>query len=184
MTQRLRGRIEPRAKQNPRDKSADPPHNPVRFRAPLPEAKRCNKNKLRIQIALLAALAAFALPAAAQTPYTPPRTPCGQPSLEGVWTHNFIVLMESMSAAPLTLPEADAKVFGDRMGKAFGDALDRGLDSEVPELMRTSDGLPIVRGERRTRSVVMPADGKLPYTPEARREAMRDPPNPPSDNPE
>ena len=30
-----------------------------------------------------------------------------------------------------------------------------------------SDGLPIVRGQRRTRAVVQPADGKLPYTPAA-----------------
>jgi hypothetical protein len=35
------------------------------------------------------------------------------------------------------------------------------------------DGLPIVRGERRTRSVVEPADGKIPYTPEARKESQR-----------
>ncbi|MDP3492739.1 MAG: hypothetical protein Q8R82_06460 [Hyphomonadaceae bacterium] len=125
--------------------------------------------------------ATFAAPAYAQTPqaapaYSAPRTSFGQPSLEGVWTHNFILLMESSPHAPaLTLPEAEAGVMAATMGKAIGDQLDRGLDPEVPELMRNTDGLGIVRGERRTRSVVEPADGKLPYTPDVRKEAMRGP---------
>ena len=125
--------------------------------------------------------ATFVPLASAQTPpstpaYKAPRTSFGQPSLEGIWTHNFIVLMESSPHSPtLTVPEAEGRVMAAAMGKAIGDSLDRGLDPEVPELMRNTDGLPIVRGERRTRTVVEPADGKLPYTPEVRKEAMRGP---------
>ena len=73
----------------------------------------------------------------------------------------------------LVLPEAAAKQMAEAAAKGIGDALDRGLDPEVPELMKAADGLPIVRGERRTRSVVLPADGRLPYTPAARKESQR-----------
>ena len=115
-------------------------------------------------------------PASPAPAYTAPRTSFGQPSLEGVWTHNFILLMEASSRAPtLTLPEAEAQAMAAATGKMIGDQLDHGLDPEVPELMRNTDGLAIVRGERRTRSVVLPADGKLPYTPEARNESRRGP---------
>jgi hypothetical protein len=123
-------------------------------------------------------------PAALQ-PYSAPRTSFGHPSLEGVWTQNFVILMEAMPQAPmLVLPEAAAKQMAEAAAKGIGNALDRGLDPEVPELMKMTDGLPIVRGERRTRSVVLPADGKLPYSPEARKESSRGPHSPLIDNPE
>ncbi len=122
-------------------------------------------------------------PAIAAKPYTAPRTSFGTPSFEGIWTQNFVMLMESSPRTPmLVLPEADAKKVGDMMAKAIGDSLDRGLDPEVPELMKVTDGLPIVRGERRTRMVVLPEDGKIPYTADARKESARGPRNPPSDN--
>lgn len=118
-------------------------------------------------------------------PYAAPRTSFGTPSFEGVWNQNFVMLMEATPRSPaLVLPEAEAQAFAGVMAKAIGDSLDRGLDPEVPELMKVTDGLPIVRGERRTRMVVEPADGKLPYTADARKESMRGPRNPPSDNPE
>jgi hypothetical protein len=113
-------------------------------------------------------------PQAAPTAYSAPRTSFGQPSLEGIWTQNFVVLMEASPNAPmLTLPEPAAKAMADAVAKGLGDALDKQLDPEVPELMKVADGLPIVRGERRSRSVVEPQDGKIPYTPEARKESAR-----------
>lgn len=122
-------------------------------------------------------------PSTPQKPYTAPRTSFGTPSFEGVWTQNFVVMMESTPRTPaLTVSEAEAKVMGQMMAKAVGDALDRGLDPEVPELMKATDGLPIVRGERRTRSVVLPEDGKIPYTAASRQESARGPRNPASDN--
>ena len=117
--------------------------------------------------------------------YRAPRTSFGDPSLEGVWTQNFVILMEASPQAPmLVLPEAAARQMAEAAANGIGNALDRSLDPEVPELMKMTDGLPIVRGERRTRSVVMPADGKLPYTAEARKEASRGPQAPRIDNPE
>jgi hypothetical protein len=131
----------------------------------------------------LAPLAAGQTPTPAQQPtqstpsaYSAPRTSFGQPSFEGIWTQNFVVLMEASPQAPmLTLPEPAAKAMAEAAAAGIGAALDRGLDPEVPELMKATDGLPIVRGERRTRTVVQPADGKLPYTPDARKASARGP---------
>jgi len=60
---------------------------------------------------------------------------------------------------------------------------ERGLDPEAPAMLRALDGFPRVRGERHTRLVVQPADGLIPYTPDARREVQR-PPRNGYDNPE
>ena len=89
----------------------------------------------------------LAPPAVAQTPtpaakpaaaaYTAPRTSFGHPSLEGIWTQNFVLLMEASPQAPmLTLPEPAAKAMAEAAAKGISAALDRGLDPEVPELMK------------------------------------------------
>jgi hypothetical protein len=140
----------------------------------------------------LLTLAVLGAPAFAQTPpvdakpaYTAPRTSFGDPSFEGIWTQNFVILMEASPQAPmLVLPEAAAQQIAAVAAAGIGNALDRGLDPEVPELMKATDGLPIVRGERRTRSVVLPADGKIPYTEAARKESSRGPVSNLIDNPE
>lgn len=118
------------------------------------------------------ASAASAAPAAPA--YAAPRTSFGQPNLEGTWTQNFLILMEASPQTPmLTVPEPMAKAMAVQVAAGISKNFDQGLDPEVPGLMAASDGLPIVRGQRRTRSVVEPADGKLPYTPEARKESAR-----------
>jgi hypothetical protein len=124
-------------------------------------------------------------PAAVHTPaaYVPtetradpnlPRTSFGQPSLEGVWASNFVLPLEASPRTPmLVVPEAAAKQIALGYAKGVGDALDKQLDPEVPETMRNVEGLPIVRGERRTRAVVIPANGMLPYTDAAKAEMKR-----------
>jgi hypothetical protein len=76
-----------------------------------------------------------------------------------------------MSAA-LTVSEPEAKKMVDMMIAGFirsvGNTFE--LDPEAEGLLKDADGLPIVRGERRTRLVVMPADGKVPMKPEVRKE--------------
>jgi hypothetical protein len=139
-------------------------------------------------IAALASIASAQTPPAAPSapkPMVPtvtradpnlPRTSFGQPSLEGIWTSNYVLPLEAVPQAPmLVLPEAAAKQMASIYAKAVGDALDAQLDPEIPALMKTTDGLAVVRGERRTRAVVEPADGKIPYTPEGRKEASRGP---------
>lgn len=100
-----------------------------------------------------------------------PRTSFGQPSLEGAWGSNWVLPLEASPRVPmLVLPEAAAMQYARAYAKGVGDALDSQLDPEVPETMRNVEGLPTVLGERRTRAVVIPVNGMLPYTEAARAE--------------
>ncbi|MBS0361070.1 MAG: hypothetical protein JSR98_06795 [Proteobacteria bacterium] len=106
-------------------------------------------------------------------------------SIEGTWTYNFVLVMEApKDAPPLVVSGAQAAAIGAAEAKTLSDEFAKELDPEVPDLMTRTGGLPLVRGERRTRLVVEPADGKLPYTAQARK--MLDDPPPPEkfDNPE
>ena len=118
-----------------------------------------------------------------------PRAHPGQartsPSLEGNWRVNFILPMEAIPGFPqLVVSGQDAKAAAVAAGNALSDAFAAMLDPELPMLVTQSDGLPIVRGQRRTRAVVQPADGRLPYTAAARKELTGPPPDTPADNPE
>jgi len=107
------------------------------------------------------------------------------PSIEGNWRVNFILPMEATPTTPqLVVSESDAKAVAAVAGAALADEFAKTLDPELPMLVAHSDGLAIVRGQRRTRAVVQPADGKLPYTAAARKEAAGPPPDGSSDNPE
>lgn len=107
------------------------------------------------------------------------------PSLEGDWRANFILPMEAVPGVPqLVVSEEEAKGVAAVAGKALSDEFAAMLDPELPMLVLDSDGLAIVRGQRRTRAVVQPADGRLPYTEAARRELGEPAPDTPADNPE
>lgn len=95
-----------------------------------------------------------------------------------------MMLLEGSPDVPLVLPEKEARVFVDRAIDAFAERTTKGLDPELPEIAKATEGLPIVRGERRTRTVVQPADGVLPYTPDARKESKAGPVTKRYDNPE
>jgi len=108
-------------------------------------------------------------------------------SLEGNWTAPFILTVESTPQTPaLIVSEKDAGPIAAAQGAAMSDFFAKLLDPEVPALIPTLRGLPIVRGQRRTRLVVQPADGKAPYTAAARKELVPPRPGgpPPLDNPE
>lgn len=109
----------------------------------------------------------------------------GQPDLDGMWTANFLMDMEATPDAPdLVVSEARARELqAVRVEKATA-FFEGSLDPEVPELLKTIDGLPLVRGERRTRLVTLPVDGRLPYTAAARKEAESGPASNGYDNPE
>ncbi len=85
-----------------------------------------------------------------------------------------MMVMETTPSTPtLTVSEIDAKSVLDVFVKRMSAMADSILDPEVLELAHSTDGLPIVRGERRTRNVVLPADGRLPYTRDARKRSSR-----------
>ena len=139
--------------------------------------------RLKLAAPALVASTLFLVPVAlAQAPLTPnpdaaarayiaPRTYSGQPSIEGNWNHNYFLMLEApKGVTDLIVPEAQAKAIADRVTNAMAEQFEKGLDPEIPEIVRSTDGLPVVRGERRTRTVVEPSDGKLPYTPEIREE--------------
>ncbi len=101
-----------------------------------------------------------------------PQTPDGRPSFEGIWTSSFLLPLEATPMADsLVVPEAEAEAIASLMLQAA--LLDPlvAIDPEAPHVLGATEGLAIVRGERRTRAVVMPVDGVLPYTPAARAEA-------------
>ncbi|MDP3738610.1 MAG: hypothetical protein Q8R02_14540 [Hyphomonadaceae bacterium] len=144
---------------------------------------------------LLAPLAAAQTPtpAAAQTPpqqpapapapppvYVPtsltpdadtPRAPDGRPDLQGaIWATNFFPVFEaSPLATKLVVSEAEAKKMVDTMVAGMASIPGFNIDPEAHDIIGGTDGLPLVRGERRSRLIVLPASGKLPISPETKK---------------
>jgi hypothetical protein len=121
----------------------------------------------------LAAAILFASPVAqAADAYRAPRTAYGQPDLQGVWNTHFVLPLEAPAtdAPPLVLPEAEAAAYAQRLGAEVRSFKALEQDPEVAELSHSSAGvgLGIVNGQRRTRQIVQPADGRLPVTPRVR----------------
>jgi hypothetical protein len=142
---------------------------------------------------LLAALAVVACPAAAR-PYHAPKNVWGQPDLGGTWNSDYAMPLEATPGVPLVLNEADAKAFARKLADAVHGYAAFKIDGEVQDLAERNarTGLGIVKGERRSRQVVQPADGMIPMNPRARAQvryienlivSSEDPPIP-SDGPE
>ena len=120
----------------------------------------------------------MAAPAIAQT-YRTPRTPLGQPDLQGLWDSDTMTRLQRPSksfAALVATPEEAAAYEGkgyERYAKVIGPV---DPNEPAPPLDKVTDddrldrplGLARVRGEIRSSQIVDPADGRLPYTPEAK----------------
>ena len=103
--------------------------------------------------------------------YHAPRNALGQPDLQGVWNTHFVLPMEAQPGMPsLTLPEAEAAAYARKLSAEAGKLAIFAQDPEVAEIRAdpSRSDLAIVRGQRRTRQVVQPADGMLPLTRGAR----------------
>jgi len=103
--------------------------------------------------------------------YHAPRNALGQPDLQGVWNTHFVLPMEARPDMPsLTLPEPEAAAFARKLAAESGQLAIFAQDPEVAEIRSDPSrfSLAVVRGQRRTRQVVEPADGMLPLTRGAR----------------
>jgi hypothetical protein len=139
---------------------------------------------------VLAAFAGAQTPAAKSSSksWTVPRTPDGKPDLQGVWTNATITPMQRPAnfAAKPTLTDAEAAAYE----KAVVEGIQKQDGQSDGPLLRAADSsgtggynflfldmgtqLARVDGVKRTSLIVDPSDGKVPFTPEARkRMAMR-----------
>ena len=98
--------------------------------------------------------------------YQPPRLADGHPDLQGDWSNKWLTPVEKTALGndlSVTPERAAAYVKLIRMAAArLGEA---GLDPEAVD--PDSQSLAVVKGQYRTRLIVDPADGFLPYTPDA-----------------
>jgi hypothetical protein len=151
---------------------------------------------MRRTLLLLPLMIATGGPAAAQTPWTPPRLPNGQPDLQGTWENNSATPLErpaQLAGKPLLSQEEvaamqarAAQVFGPEADAVFGDAIYLALlDGNRPRLVfptgtYSQNWVPARYFERRTSLIEDPADGRLPaLTPQAVERAARAAAQPP-----
>jgi hypothetical protein len=140
---------------------------------------------------LQTATAASILPVTsyAHSAYRAPRTSFGTPSFEGIWTNASFTRLERPKAFNhLVISEYEARK-AEAIYRSHGNFDAKNFDplgQKDSENWQTGDGLARVRGEIRTSWIVDPADGRLPFTPDAINRFHFDDPDwkPGFDNPE
>ena len=119
----------------------------------------------------LGVLAALIAGAAQAADYHAPKTAFGQPDLQGTWNTHFVAPLEARPDTPnLTVPESESAGLASKLATETSGYAAFRIDPEVADIARASarNGMALVKGQRRTRLIVQPADGKLPLTPAMR----------------
>ena len=113
-------------------------------------------------------LIAPGLQAVAAPAYSPPRTAWGAPSLEGMWTNLSATRLERPAILPhLEVSDAQLAAY-DRLVAAEAKAPEAAGDvGQAHSEWRDSGELARIDGKRRSSWITDPANGKLPYRPEA-----------------
>ena len=121
-----------------------------------------------IHKAVLALLAAALCATVADArPYRAPRTAYGQPDLQGFWTNASLTPVERAPGTPLTWPtRAQAAAFERREMAAQANFESGGLGQGASE-WHPAWRMARIDGRLRTSLIVSPADGQLPYRPQA-----------------
>jgi hypothetical protein len=131
-----------------------------------------------------ATMAAMVVTGALAAPYRPPRAPDGHPDLQGTWSNESGTPFERpKDFQGLVASPAEARAYERKAGDRYARAT---APLKAGELVAPAQGppgqdsqqwygppLPLARvgGQARTSWIVDPADGRLPYRPEARSEA-------------
>lgn len=132
--------------------------------------------------AILVASLLVGTAASGQT-YRAPRTAFGAPDLQGVWDNDSMTRLQRPKrfAALVATPYEAAKYEAERYGKyakVIG-PVDPNAPAPEPDMVTDDDrfepprGLARIRGEIRSSQIIDPADGRLPYTAEARAAAEK-----------
>lgn len=113
-----------------------------------------------------------------------PRTPDGKPDFQTVvWATNYFPVFELNPMVPsLTVSKEEGDTFVKTMVAQMMKSPFFNIDPEAGDIIGGTDGLPLVRGERRTRLIVQPASGKIPLTEEGKKAAKVDTLDGPSDD--
>jgi hypothetical protein len=99
-----------------------------------------------------------------------PRTRDGHPDLEDtLWSMPYQALVEALPGVPLVVSEPQAQAIYKTFVAVALTNENLKIDGEAAAAFTDSLGFPLVRGERHTRLLVSPADGRLPMKPEARQ---------------
>ncbi|MFN9926513.1 MAG: hypothetical protein ACK53I_06205 [Phenylobacterium sp.] len=143
------------------------------------------RQSLWMILATAIAVLALAQPVLAQTPYKAPRNAFGQPDLSGTWTNASLTQLERPpNLKDLVITEAQAALM-ERGIAAMREADARPLDPNAPPPPSANDPggynafwidpgskVGMIRGERRSSWITEPANGRLPYSAEGRRQFM------------